>query len=206
MGEINRRTLGKREKNMVLFIEILLIGVGLSMDAFAVSICKGLSMKRMNWKNAIIIVFYFGAFQAIMPAIGYFLGTTFESFVTAFDHWIAFVLLAFIGGNMIKESFSDDDDEKTTQDNIMSFKNLTILAIATSIDALAVGVTFAFVDSGNIWFSSTVIGVVAFVISYAGVMLGKKISGVFQSYAERVGGCVLVIIGLKILIEHLFFS
>lgn len=188
------------------FIELFAIAVSLAMDAFAVSVSNGLMLPKIKVKHAVTFGAFFGVFQFVMPVIGYFLASSFSKYITAFDHWIAFVLLAFIGGNMIKESFSDDDDEKTTKDNIMSFKNLTILAIATSIDALAVGVTFAFVDSGNIWFSSTVIGVVAFVISYAGVMLGKKISGVFQSYAERVGGCVLVIIGLKILIEHLFFS
>ncbi len=188
------------------FIELLFIAVSLAMDAFAVSVSNGLLLPKIRIRHAVTFGAFFGVFQFIMPLIGYFLASSFSSYITAFDHWIAFILLALIGGNMIKESFSGDEDTEAVQANIMSVKNLTILAIATSIDALAVGVTFALVDSGNIWFSCTVIGVVAFVISYIGVMLGKKISGVFQTYAERVGGCVLVIIGLKILIEHLFFG
>lgn len=189
------------------FIELFIIAVSLAMDAFAVSISNGLMLPKIRIRHAVTFGAFFGVFQFIMPLIGYFLASSFSAYITAFDHWIAFILLALIGGNMIKESFSDEEeDTEVVQANIMSFKNLTMLAIATSIDALAVGVTFALVDSGNIWFSCTVIGVVAFVISYIGVMLGKKISGVFQTYAARVGGCVLIIIGLKILIEHLFFS
>lgn len=188
-------------------IELFVVAVSLAMDAFAVSVSNGLMLPKIRIRHAVTFGAFFGVFQFMMPLIGYFLASSFSTYITAFDHWIAFVLLALIGGNMIKESFSDEKgDSESAQANIMSVKNLTMLAIATSIDALAVGVTFALVDSGNIWFSCGVIGIVAFILSYIGVMLGKKISGVFQSYAERVGGCVLIIIGLKILIEHLFFS
>lgn len=180
-------------------LEIILLGIGLAMDAFAVSICKGLSMKRMNWKNAIIIVFYFGAFQAIMPAIGYFLGTTFESFVTAVDHWIAFILLSFIGGNMIKESFDNEDEKKNDR---VDFKTMVVLAIATSIDALAVGITFAFFDV-NVIFAVSVIGVITFFISLLGVKVGNKFGDKYQNKAELMGGILLVLLGIKILVEHL---
>ena len=189
------------------FIELFFIAVSLAMDAFAVSVSNGLLLPKIRIRHAVTFGAFFGVFQFIMPLLGYFLASSFSAYITAFDHWIAFILLAIIGGNMIKESFSaDDEDTDEIQANIMSVKNLTMLAVATSIDALAVGVTFALVDSGNIWVSCSVIGIVAFVLSYIGVMLGKKISGVFQTYAERVGGCVLIIIGLKILIEHLFFG
>lgn len=188
------------------FLELFAIAVSLAMDAFAVSVSNGLMLPKIRIRHALTFGAFFGAFQFIMPLIGYFLASSFSEYITAFDHWIAFVLLVIIGGNMVKESFSEDNDQENAQSNIMSFKNLTMLAIATSIDALAVGVTFAFVASGNILFSCSVIGIVAFVLSYLGVMLGKKISGVFQSYAERVGGCVLIMIGFKILIEHLFFG
>lgn len=187
------------------FIELFVIAVSLAMDAFAVSVSNGLMLPKIKKRHAVTFGAFFGVFQFVMPLVGYMLASGFSKYITAFDHWIAFILLALIGGNMIKESFSEEEDAETTQSNIMSFKNLTVLAVATSIDALAVGVTFALVDSGNIWFSCSIIGIVAFVLSYIGVMLGKKISGVFQTYAERVGGCVLVIIGTKILIEHLFF-
>lgn len=187
------------------FFELLIIAISLAMDAFAVAVSNGLMLPKIRIRHALVFGLFFGVFQFLMPLIGYFLASRFSTYIQSFDHWIAFILLSIIGGNMIKESFSDEDDEDV-QANIMSVKNLTMLAIATSIDALAVGVTFALVDSGNIWVSCGVIGIVAFILSYIGVMLGKKISGVFQSYAERVGGAVLIIIGLKILIEHLFFS
>lgn len=186
------------------FIELFFIAVSLAMDAFAVSVSNGLLLPKIRIRNAVTFGLYFGAFQFAMPLVGYLLASSFSVYIEAFDHWIAFILLAIIGINMIKESFSEE--EKDNQKEVMSPKNLITLAIATSIDALAVGVTFAIVPSVNIWISCSVIGIVAFVLSYIGVMLGKKISGVFQSYAERVGGYILVIIGLKILIEHLFFS
>lgn len=180
-------------------LEIILLGIGLAMDAFAVSICKGLSMKRMNWKNAIIIAFYFGVFQAIMPVIGYFLGTTFENFVTAVDHWIAFILLSFIGGNMIKESFNSEDEDKNDR---VDFKTMIVLAIATSIDALAVGITFAFFDV-NVIVAVSIIGVITFFISLLGVKVGNKFGDKYQNKAELMGGILLVLLGIKILVEHL---
>ena len=180
-------------------LEILLLGIGLSMDAFAVSICKGLSMKKMSWKKAIIIALYFGIFQALMPVVGYFLGTTFEGFVTAFDHWIAFILLVLIGGNMIKESFDNEDDKKNDK---VDFKTMIVLAIATSIDALAVGITFAFFNV-NLVLAAPVIGIVTFIISCFGVKIGNRFGDKYQNKAELMGGIILVLLGVKILLEHL---
>ena len=183
---------------MELF-EIAGIGVGLAMDAFAVSICKGLSMKKLSWKKAIIIALYFGIFQALMPVLGYFLGGAFSSFVQSVDHWIAFILLAIIGGKMIKDS--TEDETKNRNDRI-DVKTMLLLAIATSIDALAVGVTFAFFKV-NLLLSIAIIGVITFVLSFIGVIIGNKFGDKFQHKAELVGGIVLIIIGLKILLEHL---
>lgn len=180
-------------------LEIFLIGVGLAMDAFAVSICKGLSMKKMSWKSALIIALYFGIFQAFMPVIGYFLGSTFESFVTNIDHWIAFVLLSLIGGNMIKEAF-DSEDEKNNDK--VDFKTMIVLAIATSIDALAIGITFAFFEV-NLLLSIFIIGITTFIISIVGVKIGNKFGDKYQNKAEFTGGLILVLLGIKILLEHL---
>lgn len=180
-------------------IEIILISISLAMDAFAVSVCKGLSMKKMNWKKAVIIGLYFGIFQALMPMIGYFLGVGFESMVVCIDHWIAFILLSFIGIGMIKESFSNDDSN--INDNI-SFKTMIILAIATSIDALAVGITFAFLDV-NIILAFSLIGIITFILSIIGVKIGNKFGNKYESKAELAGGLILILIGLKILLEHL---
>ena len=179
--------------------EIILIGFGLAMDAFAVSICKGLSMKKIKWKNAIIIAIYFGLFQAIMPVIGFFLGSTFSKFIQKMDHWIAFVLLSAIGVNMIKES---NDDEGENRNDRADFKTMIVLAIATSIDALAVGITFAFFEV-NLWLASLIIGVITFCLSFIGVVIGNKFGDKFQNKAELAGGFILIVIGLKILIEHL---
>ena len=179
--------------------EILLIGIGLAMDAFAVSICKGLSMKKMNWKNAVIIALYFGVFQALMPLIGYFLGMTFESIVTTFDHWVAFALLTLIGGGMIKESFDDEDDKKNDR---VDFKTMVVLAIATSIDALAIGITFAFFDV-NIVLAVSIIGIITFIISILGVKIGNRFGDKYQNKAQLMGGIILVLLGFKILLEHL---
>lgn len=187
------------------FIELFLIAVSLAMDAFAVSVSNGLILPNVKKRNAITFGLYFGAFQFIMPVIGYFLGSKLTKYVQQFDHWIAFILLGIIGFNMIKESFSDDDEGLPKEEEIMGVKNMTMLAVATSIDALAVGVTFAFVGNMNILFACSVIGIVAFVLSYGGLMIGKKIGPYFKTYAERVGGVVLVGMGLKILIQHLFF-
>ena len=186
------------DNEMELF-EIVVIGIGLAMDAFAVSICKGLSMKKINWKKAIIIALYFGIFQALMPVLGYFLGSTFSSFVQNVDHWIAFILLAIIGGNMIKDS-TDDEIEK--RNDKVDVKTMVILAIATSIDALAVGVTFAFFEV-NILLAISIIGIITFVLSLLGVIIGNKFGDKFQNRAELAGGIILIIIGLKILLEHL---
>lgn len=180
-------------------IEIIILSVGLAMDAFAVSICKGLSMKKMNWKNAIIIALYFGLFQALMPVLGYFLGSTFEHIVTQIDHWIAFILLGLIGGNMIKESFNSEEDKKNDS---VDFKTMVVLAIATSIDALAVGITFAFLQV-NILVAVALIGSITFAISLVGVKVGNKFGDKFQNKAEFAGGVILIILGLKILLEHL---
>ena len=187
---------------MAVFIELLLIGVGLSMDAFAVSICKGLAMRRVNKKQAFVIGLFFGGFQALMPFIGWALGTQFESYITSIDHWIAFVLLAVIGANMIKESFSKEEE---CPDASFGFKTMLTLAVATSIDALAVGVTFAFLDV-SIVPAVLLIGATTFVCSAVGVKIGNVFGNRFQSKAEFLGGLVLIAIGLKILIEHLFFG
>ena len=185
---------------MSLF-ELFLLAIGLSMDAFAVAICKGLSMQQFNQKHAAIIALYFGAFQALMPAIGYLLGSRFQQSITAYDHWIAFILLALIGGNMIKESF---DHETETSSPSIHFQEMLILAIATSIDALAVGVTFAFLQVSLIPAVST-IGIITFLISVLGVKVGNVFGTKYKSKAEFTGGFILILIGGKILIEHLFF-
>lgn len=180
-------------------LELLLLSIGLAMDAFAVSVCKGISMKKMNWKKACIIGLYFGGFQALMPMLGYFLGATFEGFVTSVDHWIAFVLLAIIGGNMIKESFNKET-ENCNDDT--SFKTMIILAIATSIDALAVGITFAFLKV-NLLLAISLIGVTSFILSVIGTKIGNRFGDKYENLAELIGGVILILLGLKILLEHL---
>ena len=178
--------------------ELFVIAVGLSMDAFAVSICKGLAMKKMNWKNAGLAGLYFGGFQMFMPLVGYLLGTGFRDKITSIDHWIAFVLLAFIGINMIKESFSDEEEA----DSSFDVKTMLILAVATSIDALAVGVTFAFLNV-QILPAVSLIGVTTFVLSAVGVRVGNVFGSRYKSKAELAGGIILVLMGVKILLEHL---
>lgn len=185
------------------FIELALIAVGLSMDAFAVAICKGLGMKRLNVRQAFVIALFFGGFQALMPAIGWALGTQFEALITPIDHWIAFVLLALIGGNMLKESFGKDDDEQTeAADAKLDLRELTMLAVATSIDALAVGITFAFLRVA-IAQAVGLVGVVTFVLSFAGVVAGHRFGARYEKAATAVGGVVLILIGCKILLAHL---
>lgn len=179
--------------------ELFLIAVGLSMDAFAVSICKGLSMQKMNIKNAVIIGLYFGGFQAFMPFLGYLLGSRFQDAITAYDHWIAFILLALIGGNMIKESL---DKEEECPDPSVAFTDMVILAVATSIDALAVGVTFAFLKV-QIVAAVSFIGITTFVLSIVGVKVGTIFGMKYKSKAEFAGGLILIFMGLKILIYHL---
>ena len=180
-------------------VELLLLSIGLAMDAFAVSICKGISMKKMNWKKAIIIGLYFGGFQSLMPTLGFFLGTTFQNLITNVDHWIAFALLGIIGGEMIKESFEKDDEESNDD---VSFKTMFILAVATSIDALAVGITFAFLKV-NLILAISLIGIITFILSVAGTKIGNRFGDKYESKAELVGGIILVLLGIKILLEHL---
>ena len=183
-------------------IVLLVLALGLSMDAFAVSICKGLSVPKLQAKHCLICGVYFGGFQALMPLIGWALGIRFQSMITNIDHWIAFALLAVIGANMIKESFSKEEE---CPDASFGFKTMLTLAVATSIDALAVGVTFAFLDV-SIVPAVLLIGATTFVCSAVGVKIGNVFGNRFQSKAEFLGGLVLIAIGLKILIEHLFFG
>ena len=181
-------------------LELFVLAVGLSMDAFAVAICKGLATERVKPTHMIISGTWFGGFQALMPFIGYILGKSFEKYVTAFDHWIAFVLLGAIGINMIKEAFSK---EENSADCDFSFKTMLIMAIATSIDALAVGITFALLPDVNILAAVLFIGIVTFTFSAIGVKLGSVFGGKYKSKAEFAGGAILVILGFKILVEHL---
>lgn len=180
-------------------IEILLISLGLAMDAFAVSVCKGLAMKKMSWKKAIIIGLYFGVFQAVMPTIGFFLGTTFERFITNIDHWIAFILLVGIGINMIKEAF---DEESENRNDKVDIKTMLVLSIATSIDALAIGITFACLKM-HILIPVITIGVITFIISVIGVKIGNRFGDKYEKKAEIMGGVILILLGTKILLEHL---
>ena len=185
------------------FIELFLIGVGLAMDAFAVSICKGLNMRKMNYRQATVIALFFGGFQAFMPFLGWSLGRHFEHYIVSIDHWIAFILLAIIGGNMIKEALGDEEDVECGDcHDQLDLKELLMLAIATSIDALAVGITFAFLRV-NIVPAITIIGVTTFIISFTGVHIGHHFGSKYEKKAELAGGIILICIGLKILLEHL---
>ena len=222
-------------------ISLITISIALSMDAFSVSICQGLSTKKFSLKMALSCGLWFGFFQALMPLIGYFLGAQFEHFITHIDHWIAFGLLTVIGVNMIREAVGEDettsqrDDETTSEDSESSslsssefngqkptaksqqpiansqqptsnsIKTMLILAIATSIDALAVGVTFAFLKV-NIWKSILIIGITTFLFSFVGVKIGNVFGSRYSKTAEIVGGVILILLGIKILVEHLFFS
>lgn len=172
------------------------------MDAFAVSICKGLSICKVRPKNALSVAIWFGGFQALMPVLGYFLGVKFADFVSSVDHWIAFVLLAIIGGKMLKESFEKDDSCEVDPD--FSFKTMLAMAVATSIDAFAVGVSFAFLKV-NIWIAVLLIGITTGILSAAGIYLGNVFGSRFKSKAEFAGGFILVAMGLKILLEHTLF-
>ena len=188
---------------MALFVSLFLIGVGLSMDAFAVSVCKGLSMRKVNKKQTFIIGLFFGGFQALMPVIGWALGVRFERYITNVDHWIAFVLLVLIGANMIREAFSDEEENKDTElDPPLRIKEMIVLAIATSIDALAVGVTFAFLKYPIVE-AVVIIGCTTFVLSVIGVYVGNAFGKKYEKRAEIVGGIILILIGLKILLEHM---
>lgn len=181
--------------------ELLLLSIGLGMDAFAVSVCKGISMKKMDWKKACIVGLYFGGFQALMPVIGYFLGTSFQSIITNIDHWVAFVLLGIIGGKMIQEAFQKDNDEEEYSSDV-SVKTMLILSVATSIDALAVGITFAFLNV-NLLLAITFIGLITFLLSVVGTKIGNRFGDKYKGKAEFIGGIILILIGFKILFEHL---
>ena len=198
------KTIRKGGINMVVLIELFLIGVGLAMDAFAVSICKGLAMRKVNKKQALVIGLFFGGFQALMPLIGWALGTQFESYITNIDHWIAFLLLAYIGGKMIVEAVKSKDEtvEIDQMDPPLDLKEMFVLAIATSIDALAVGITFAFLDYPIVE-AISIIGITTFFISIGGVYIGNFFGNKYKNKAEFAGGLILVLIGLKILLEHL---
>lgn len=172
------------------------------MDAFAVSLCKGLRMRRINYGQAVVIAFFFGSFQALMPSLGWVLGIQFERYITSIDHWITFGLLAFIGGKMVWDSLTEDPSCPVESVTRLDLKELTILAIATSIDALAVGITLAFLDT-NILLSVCLIGIITFVLCLAGVAIGNRFGNRLQSKAGIVGGLVLIGIGTKILLEHL---
>lgn len=181
-------------------VELLLIALGLAMDAFAVSICKGITMKNIKFKNVLIIALFFGGFQGLMPLIGWLLGSSFAKYITPVDHWIAFGLLGFLGVKMLLDSFKKDEDECCNDS--FNIKELFVLAIATSIDALAVGITFAFLNV-NIIGAVSSIGIITFVLSIVGVFIGHKFGDRFKSKAEFVGGVILVLMGVKILLEHL---
>ena len=185
------------------FTEILIIGVGLSMDAFAVAISKGLSMRKINYKAGLIIALFFGVFQAGMPLIGYFAAIRFERYIIAADHWVAFALLVFIGGKAIFEAIKEiRSGEKKEEEFRLKIGELIILAIATSVDALAVGISFAFL-SVKIWSSAAIIGCTTLLISFAGVCIGNRFGAKLKTKAEIAGGIILILIGVKILLEHL---
>ena len=181
------------------FPELLILAVGLAMDAFAVAVCKGLSLRTLKLQQALLVGVWFGLFQALMPALGWLLGSAFSGLVQSVDHWVAFVLLSIIGGNMIREGLQGDDENC---DPSLSFGVMLLLAVATSIDALAVGITFAFLNV-SILLAVALIGVVTFTISAAGVKMGNLFGARYKSKAEFFGGAVLILIGLKILLEHL---
>ena len=180
-------------------LTLLTLAVGLAMDAFAVSICKGLAMREKVLKKGIIVGLWFGGFQALMPTIGFFLGTQFKDQITSIDHWIAFVLLGLIGINMVKEALSNDEEQA---DDSIAVKEMFMLAVATSIDALAVGITFAFLNV-HIVSAALMIGVCTFLISFVGVKIGNIFGTKYRSKAELAGGIILILLGFKILFEHL---
>ena len=184
---------------MTIF-DILIIAIGVAMDAFAVSIAKGLSVKRVEFNHYAKVALWFGGFQALMPLIGYYVGTWFAPIVERCDHWVAFVLLGIIGGKMIKDSFHPEEDHSSSD---FAFKTMLLMAIATSIDALAVGVTYAFLPDVEIVPAVAFIGVITFALSFVGVKIGNIFGTKFKSKAELAGGIILILIGTKILLEHL---
>ena len=191
----------RHKPNEMTFIELLLIAIGLSMDSFSVSICKGLTTKKFSWRMALVCGLWFGLFQALMPIIGYFLGVQFQEMIEAYDHWIAFGLLFLIGANMIREAIWGKKEEGKDNGSL-GFKTMLLLAIATSIDALAVGVSFACIQV-KIWSSVIIIGITTFLFSVLGVKIGNVFGSKYEKSASIVGGIILILIGLKILLEHL---
>ena len=183
--------------------ELFLLAVGLSMDAFAVSVCKGLAMPRATFKGQMTCGMWFGGFQALMPTIGFFLGAMFADAIVTFDHWIAFGLLAIIGANMLKEALENDCDCCEGHDADMSVKTMFVMAVATSIDALAVGISLAMAGNVNIWMAAVLIGITTCVLSAMGVKIGNIFGSRFEKKAEAAGGIILILLGLKILLEHL---
>lgn len=185
--------------------ELFLLAVGLSMDAFAVSVCKGLAMKKASWKAEATCGVWFGGFQALMPVIGFFLGALFAGAIEAFDHWVAFGLLAIIGINMLKEALEKKDACCTCEESSadLSAKTMFVMAVATSIDALAVGISLAMAGSVNIWLAAAFIGVCTFFLSAAGVKIGNVFGSRYEKKAEVAGGVILILLGVKILLEHL---
>lgn len=181
-------------------LELFLTAVALSMDAFAVSVCKGLSTKKLKFKHYLIVGAYFGGFQALMPTIGYFLGKAFERYITAFDHWIAFGLLALIGANMIREALSG---EQESSNDSFAIKTMLVMAVATSIDALAVGISFGVIDGVNIIAAVSFIGVTTFILSAVGLKIGNTFGSKYESKAELAGGIILILLGIKLVLEHL---
>lgn len=182
------------------FAELFLIALGLSMDAFAVAVCKGLSAQKLEWKHYLIIGIWFGGFQALMPTLGYFLGSAFEQYISAFDHWAAFVLLVLIGLNMIKEGVSKEDEKANDS---FRFGTMIILAVATSIDALIIGITLGFLPDVNIIWPASLIGIITFILSAVGLKVGNIFGTKYKSKAEIAGGIILILIGTKVLLEHL---
>lgn len=182
------------------FAELFILAVGLSMDAFAVSICKGLAMKKASWKAQLCCGAWFGGFQALMPLIGYFLGTLFIDAISAIDHWVAFGLLVIIGVNMLREALGSEEE---TADADLSVKTMFLMAVATSIDALAVGISLAMAGVANIWLAVLLIGATTFVLSAIGVKVGNVFGSRYEKKAEIVGGVILILLGVKILLEHL---
>ena len=187
------------EGTIIGLLELFLIAVGLSMDAFAVSVCKGLSTQTLQRRHYLIVGAWFGGFQALMPTLGYLLGSTFEQYITSVDHWVAFILLSVIGGNMLKEAFSKDEE---TTDASFAPRGM-LLAVATSIDALAVGITFALLPGVNIVAAVLFIGCITFILSAVGLKVGNVFGLKYKNKAEMVGGAILILMGLKILLEHL---
>ncbi len=187
------------------FFELLLLAVGLSMDAFAVSICKGLSMKKADLRAMSICGVWFGGFQALMPLIGFLLGSLFAAAIEAVDHWVAFVLLAVIGANMLKEAFSQEEERDCGcgENADLSVKTMFVMAVATSIDALAVGISLAMAGDVNIWVAVALIGLITFAMSAMGVKIGNIFGSRFEKKAQMAGGIILILLGLKILLEHL---